>query len=202
MIIECQKCESKVDARSLAEYEEQREEGVYKTCLLVCPVCKEVLVGIQERFSTIDGRFEWDDAVRVWPEPDRHLDWRLPDLVMNSMKEAQICFKAKAYSACAVMCGKVLESICSEHKTSNKFLSGGIKELLEKEIIDKKIFKWGSELRKYRNIGAHATNKKISKEDAKDLLDFASAICDYVFILTSKFDAFMKRRNFTTQNNF
>ena len=42
---------------------------------------------------------------------------------------------------------------------------------------------------------AHATEDKISKEDAKDLLDFAQAICVYVFVLNAKFNRFMERKN-------
>ena len=92
------------------------------------------------------------------------------------------------------MCGRVLEGICKEYKVKNKFLAGGMKELLEKRIIDKKIFEWGEELRLFRNIGAHMSDRNISKEEAKDLLDFANAICDYIFVLTSRFQEFMERK--------
>lgn len=71
---------------------------------------------------------------------------------------------------------------------------GGLKELLEKEIIDKKIFQWSEALRLHRNIGAYASEEKISAEDSRDLLDFTGAICDYVFVLSKKFDSFMKRK--------
>lgn len=66
--------------------------------------------------------------------------------------------------------------------------------MLDREIIDKRIYEWGEALRKHRNVGADATNKKISKEDARALLDFANAICDYIFVLTNKFEDFMKRK--------
>ena len=115
-------------------------------------------------------------------------------IINMTMEEAEKCYKAKAYSASAVMCGKVLESICSKYNTKNKFLAGGLKELLDNQIIDKRIYEWGEALRKHRNIGAHVTGEKISKEDAKDLFDFANAICDYVFVLTNKFENFMKRK--------
>ncbi len=81
------------------------------------------------------------------------------------------------------MCGRTIEGVCNHHSTKNKTLAGGLKELRENGIIDERLFEWGDELRKHRNIGAHATSEKISKEDAKDLLDFSSAICEYVFTL-------------------
>jgi hypothetical protein len=96
------------------------------------------------------------------------------------------------------MCGRALEGMCLEFKLSKKVLAGGLKELLDKGIIDKKIFSWGDELRKHRNIGAHATDQKNTKDDARDVLDFAIAICDYVFVLTFKFEEFMKRQAKTT----
>jgi hypothetical protein len=55
--------------------------------------------------------------------------------------------------------------------------------------------KWGEQLRKHRNTAAHATGEKISREDSTDLLEFVAAICDYIFVLTARFDAFMARKN-------
>jgi len=196
MIIECSYCESKVDGKILGENESCGIDDPFpfKASLLECPVCKNAILAGQELYQIGPDKSEWSEAQRLWPEPEKYLNWILPDLVRSSLEEAQKCYKIKAYSACAVMCGKALESICSEYKTKNKVLAGGLRELLDKQIIDKKIYEWGEALRKHRNIGAHVTGEKISKEDAKDLLDFANAICDYVFILTNKFEKFMKRK--------
>jgi len=196
MIIECNYCESKVDGKVIAKHESYAEDEpfAFKASLLECPVCKNVLLAGQELVQVSVDAHDWDNATRLWPQPEKYLDWTLPELVRDSMIEAKKCYRATAYKACAVMCGRVLESICSEYKTKNKFLGGGLKELLEKQLIDKKIFQWGEELRRHRNIGAHASKQKISKEDARDLLDFANAICDYVFVLTEKFKNFMGRK--------
>jgi hypothetical protein len=35
---------------------------------------------------------------------------------------------------------------------------------------------------------------KFNLTDAKDPYDFSTAICDYVFVLTEKFEAFRKRQ--------
>ena len=93
------------------------------------------------------------------------------------------------------MPGRTLEGVCKHHSTKTKNLAAGLKELKEKGIIDERLFKWGEELRKHRNIGAHASDEKISKEDAKDLLDFVNAICEYVFVLTEKFNKFIERKS-------
>jgi hypothetical protein len=93
------------------------------------------------------------------------------------------------------MSGRTLEGVCKHHSAKSTNLSAGLRELKDKGVIDNRLFKWGEELRKHRNIGAHASNEKISKADAKDLLDFVSAICEYVFVLTEKFNKFMERKS-------
>ncbi len=205
MIIECNNCESKVDGQVLAEHEVYEDPEIpipeYKVSLLKCPVCNKAIVAVQDFIEIAKDDWDFISGVRVWPQPEKHLSWYLPDLVRASIEEAEKCYKAKAYSACAVMCGRVLEGICIEYKTKNKFLAGGLKELLDKQLIDKKIFEWGEALRLHRNIGAHATKETISREDAKDLLDFANVICDYIFVLTKKFEDFIKRKQKITEDD-
>jgi len=196
MIIECSYCESKVDAKVLAQHEEEEPEGWerYKISLLECPACRNALVGLQEYIQVSQEAFEWDTAVRVWPNPKKFIDWNIPDKVRESLGEASICYKSGVYNACVVMCGKALECICAEYKTESKVLYGGLKELLQKGVIDKRIFEWSEALRLHRNIGAHVSEDKISKADANDLLEFSNAICDYVFVLSKKFEEFLARR--------
>lgn len=197
MIIECHKCESKVDAKVLAQKTFPGEDyEPYCISFLECPICNEVLVGSEDYIGFHDesGKDEWGAAFRQWPSPDTAPDWKLPASLRQSLSEASKCFKAAAYDACAVMCGKALENICAEHGVKNQMLAGGLKELLDKEIIDKKIFEWGKALRQHRNTAAHASDARTSKQDARYLLDFANAISDYVFTLTAKFDEFMKTK--------
>ncbi|SDE70596.1 protein of unknown function [Paenibacillus sp. UNCCL117] len=196
MIIECPYCESKVDGIIKGEHETygEHEDCPSKRVLLACPICNSSLLGLTEHWQIGNEEYKWSDAVRLWPEPDRVLSWELPDIVSISLNEAQKCFSSKAYIACAVMCGRALEGICKDFGTKHNNIAGGLKELLDREIIDKRIFDWGEALRIHRNIGAHASDVKISKVDASDLLDFALAICDYIYILRNKFESFMERR--------
>jgi hypothetical protein len=84
--------------------------------------------------------------------------------------------------------------MCKHFKTANRDLFKGLKELHDRQIIDSRIYSWGDELRKHRNIAAHASDVKFTKTDATDLYDFAVAICEYVFVLTKKFEAFQSRQ--------
>lgn len=69
-----------------------------------------------------------------------------------------------------------------------------MKELHDRGIVDKRLYEWGDELRKHRNLGAHASGAKFNLTDTKDLYDFSTAICDYVFVLAEKFESFKKRQ--------
>jgi hypothetical protein len=109
--------------------------------------------------------------------------------------EAERCFDARAFVACAVMCGRTLEGICRHFKTQSSYLAQGLKELKERQLIDARLFDWSEALRAARNASAHATDETVSKEDARDLLDLVHAVCEYVFVLSSKFEAFMTRKS-------
>lgn len=195
MIIECSYCEPKVDGIEKGEVYDNDPDYPFpcKRVLVQCPVCKSALLGITEKIQVGYDDWEWDNLHRLWPPQDASVDREIPEIASVSLVEARLCFKAKAYSACAVMCGRTIEGLCMHHKTKNKTLAGGLKELKEAEVIDTRLFEWGEALRKHRNIGAHASSEKISKEDAKDLLDFSSAIREYVFVLNTKFNRFVER---------
>lgn len=195
MIIECPHCESKVDGIVKGEVRDNDPEYPFscKRVLVECPVCKSALLGITEEIQVGPDEWEWDSLHRLWPPMDSNVDAQIPEIARVSLVEAKLCFKAKAFSACAVMCGRTIEGLCIHHETKSQNLAGGLKELKERDIIDSRLFEWGEALRKHRNIGAHATAEKISKEDAKDLLDFSTAMCEYVFVLNEKFNRFKAR---------
>jgi hypothetical protein len=195
MIVECPYCEAKVDGKVIAEHVSFDDEEFvsYKVVLLECPVCKKPILGSQELVQVGPDKDEWVTGNRLWPQPKNSSSWLIPNIVRESLEEARKCYIAKAYDACAVMCGRALEGLCRFHKTKSKNIGGGIKELLERKIIDDRLFLWGEALKNQRNLGAHATEETISRDDARDLFDFANAICDYVFVLSDKYDKFIKR---------
>ncbi|PCJ51079.1 MAG: hypothetical protein COA74_01040 [Gammaproteobacteria bacterium] len=199
MIIECPHCESKVDGEVRGEVHGNDPDDPFacKAVLVECPICKSALLGSTESVQTGHDTWEWGNLYRLWPPQDTDIDQGIPKIVSNSLLEARICFKAKAYSACAVMCGRTIEGVCKYHKTKGKSLATGLKDLKSRNIIDTRLFEWGEALRKHRNIGAYATNEIISKADARDLLDFSSTICEYVFVLNEKFNRFIERNKNT-----
>ena len=191
MIVECKNCESKVD--SIVLYSGPDSGRLLKISLAKCPICESPLVVGQTYLQTGPDTSEWVDTKRLWPEPNDYLHPSIPPQVRDSLLEAQKCYRAKAFMACVVMCGRTIEAICCPH-TQEENLSRGLKALKEKGIIDGRLFEWGDSLRQERNIGAHATRIKTSREDAGFALDFATAICEYVFVLSAKYNAYQMRK--------
>ena len=196
MLIACHHCKARVNAKVHGEHESGDTEGApfwYRITLLECTTCRQTLVGLQDQHTETDGP-EWSDAIRIWPAPSRFRSFAIPLIVHVSLEEADRCFQAGAYSATAVMCGRALEGICVHFKTKSKTLFTGLKELRDSKVIDERLFTWGDELRKVRNLGAHASTEKVSRDDAEDVLNFVHAICDYVFVLSRRFENFISRR--------
>lgn len=196
MIIECPRCDSKVDCleKGSVDIDIEHTHTPTKHVLLECKICHGALLGISELIQVGQDEWEWDPPLRLWPSPDNELNWDIPDIARSSLIEAKVCFKARAYSACAVMCGRSIEGVCKYHYPKSKTLASGLKLLLEGSVIDDRIYGWGEALRESRNLGAHATTEQVSKADARDLLDFSIAICEYVFVLNAKFESFQDRQ--------
>ena len=67
-----------------------------------------------------------------------------------------------------------------------------IDELYDQEIITKGIKDWAHEIRLTANIGAHPDKdglEDVTKEDAKELIDFMEEYLNYVYIMPSKLEA-------------
>jgi len=94
------------------------------------------------------------------------------------------------------MAGRAIEAMCKD-KVGSGTLAKGLEKMKTQGIIDQKIWAWANALREERNLGAHATGVDVSMEDAKDVLDFANAICEYVYVLTKQFDEYMARKGKT-----
>lgn len=191
MIIECHICEAMVDAKCIGQHNcrDADDPDDFYSYLLECPQCRTTLLGGRYAFENLG-----DSLIRLWPKPLRHFSTAIPNIIRNSLEEARMCFKVRAYNACTVMCGRALEGICRHFGAEKVNLGPGIKQLREKGIIDARLGTWAEELQKARNLSAHASGEKVSKKDAQDLLDFVEAIGEYVFVLTAKFDNYMARR--------
>jgi hypothetical protein len=203
MLIDCTHCQARVNAEELelaAYHEVEIWLNSYRIALLRCPQCRHLVVAQQDMlvpsgFNSLEDTEKWGEAMRVWPEPFSELALSIPETIRTCLLEARKCLQATAYTACVAMSGRGIEEMCRHFGTKKQTLFEGLKELHERGVIDTRLYGWGDELRKHRNLAAHATGANFNLVDAKDLYDFATAICEYVFVLTAKFDAFKKRQS-------
>lgn len=195
LIIDCSNCEAKVTADILHQYVKYFEEigEPFQYTFLKCQVCEHPMVSVSDFYQYTHDEYGFENPTRVWPNPEEYLPTSIPSRVRDALVEAQTCCKAKAYTASAVMCGRAIEFMCQDHKIKATLLKG-LEELRDKKIIDGKLYEWGNTLREKRNIAAHANDIDISKLDAIDLLDFTKAICNYVYVLSDKYQKFQERQ--------
>jgi hypothetical protein len=119
----------------------------------------------------------------------------IPAKIRDSLEEADKCIRSGAFTAAVAMTGRALEAMCRHFGTKSDVLAGGLKELLDREIIDKRLFQWGDELRINRNLAAHATGERFHGWHAGSLFTFALAICNYVFVLNEQFAEFLEHKD-------
>jgi hypothetical protein len=196
-IIDCPNCTSKVQANVIGEkvYGASDEFDPFRISYVTCPFCEQYMLGIAEIVQVSSNTWDYPlKLTRLYPPPPNDIDHSIPDIVRDSLLEARKCFSAGAYPACAVMCGRAIEAICVEFKTKNTALFLGLKELKDNSVIDARLFEWAETLRIERNLGAHASAYTPTKQDAMDFIDFAEAICEYVFVLATKYEEFKKRK--------
>jgi hypothetical protein len=199
MLIECPTCRAHVDAPErgrMSRYIEDADtgqKGGLLYALYECPRCDGPLLS---RFELIgpENDERWGRMERLYPVHPLAdcLPW-MPDTIAHALSEAHRCLYGQAYSASVIMSVQAIEGICRQFEAKSDKLFLALKELREREIIDKKLYEWADELRKHRNFAAHATGTKFTERDAKDIFDFARTICEYVFVLTVRFARFKRR---------
>lgn len=188
MILECTDCEALVDAEPIGTYEfrntDLRPPGTVS--FLKCPRCESPFLAEEDIF---------DEAPRrIYPPHEKVVSTNLPKPLQSSYGEAVSCFKAKAYTAAALMCRKTLEGICVEHGVRGHNLVSSLNQLRDQGIIENRLYEWADALRISGNEAAHDVNVMIAAEDARDILEFTNALLEYVFTFRDKFEAFSQRR--------
>ncbi len=92
------------------------------------------------------------------------------------------------------MCRRTLEGICAHHNMQGGNLVKKLQQLRADGVIEQRLFEWADSLRMVGNEAAHDVTSTVSKEDARDLLDFTRALVEYIFTFTESFRKFQERR--------
>jgi hypothetical protein len=179
------------------EFEDEKKHSKARVILVSCPRCHSPMLAYQE------SGFGWDIPAgefgpkpeRIFPARERDLHPSVPKPIQQAFTEARTCFRAKVFTAAAIMCRKTLEGICSEHGVkSSGTLAAQLKKLKEIGVIENRLFEWVDELRTMGNDAAHDIKVVVSRDDARDTLEFTEALIEYVFTYRHKFQEFKKRR--------
>jgi hypothetical protein len=133
-----------------------------------------------------------DHPATVYPASPQ-ISPSVPAPLRREWDEAQICFRAKAYSACAVMVRRTVEGTCAEQGVKERNLAKSLDTMAARGLIDGTLAEWANALRIVGNKGAHYTGERISRDDAEDALAFAEALLDHIYVLRRRFAEFQTR---------
>lgn len=193
IIIDCPHCMVRVKAAARTLIPGEADECFF---LVQCPSCKSPLFGSAYSFQDDYNDWHWTNAERIWPAPAvTEVSNVIPEPARRDIKDAQKCVSHGIYSAGAVLCGRALERLIKEKTGSAHMIGKGLKQLLDSGAIDQRLYEWAEALRRERNIGAHASDEEITKENAQDVIDFTIAIFDYVYTLSEKYAKYMARKS-------
>lgn len=220
-IVDCPDCKAKVAAtesgRAERFFTDDDSGQPYGMRVFVgnCPKCHLILVGESDQvdFENIDAPEDrWSDIVRVYPKPPKVFSsWHIPNVVSDSLTEADRSLQAGANIAACVMLGRALEALCRDileeptpkkddapaatpTKPKKKIMLGeGLRRLRDTKVIDDRLYDWSQQLHAFRNLAAHPEDISISRNDAEDLQTFVNAIVEYVYDLADRYKEFKER---------
>ena len=119
----------------------------------------------------------------------------LPESIKTAYDQAVRSLHASLYEPCVLMARKCLEAVCQNFNTKGRDLNSRLTDLNNAGHIDSRLLKWAHQVRLIGNEAAHDVDTPVTKEDARDVIDFTEAILIYVFSLTKRFDALQARRS-------
>jgi len=165
-IIDCPVCKAKVGAEEKGKItqgwmDDADSPNGYQLIIGTCPRCNTALAGIstQIHFEGYDSEDNvWSDVERVYPSPAKTFSsYRIPRIVTSSLSDADKSIQVGAHMAACVMFGRALEAVCRDVLEPQDastvggrrplMLGAGIQQLLDKKIIDDRLFDWAQQLK-------------------------------------------------------
>jgi hypothetical protein len=143
IMIDCPHCEETVQATPARPWFDHQLD--YRIGIVQCSRCFNPIVAFQDFLGPVGPheQEEYSPAERLWPSPDIPLSSDIPEMIHTSLSEARKCILCGTYTASIAMTGRGLEGMCHHFKTKKTMLFEGLKELLAREIIDKRLYQRG-----------------------------------------------------------
>jgi uncharacterized protein DUF4145 len=167
----------------------------YRYRLVRCSACSDISLLLAMKVGTRDHRSIYEDDFAVYPTPPRAMSSAVPKKLQTCFQEARACYRARAYTASAIMCRRSLELLTAERGIKGKNLADALEKLKAKGDIDQRLYDWCNALRLAGNQAAHDVGSDISQTDVNDMNDLAEAVIDYVYVFQARYEDFMKRRS-------
>jgi len=159
-----------------------------RVTVLLCRHCNQGIVVIEEewvgeqpkRLGMSEGVVSHRGVV-WWPLPENNLSTDIPEDISSIYGEATTAFYASAYRASAIMLRSTLEAITVYFGETTGALAKRLEHLREQNVLLPVLFDWSKEVRLLGNQSTHNPADLISKDDAKQLLDFIRELMKYLF---------------------
>lgn len=200
MVVRCPKCETHQVGAVTGEFLGGEEQSPNRHSLVRCPRCWQPFLTYEEGTPDFD---DWNNHVVYWrsptflyPNDSTKLDGSVPEKIALSFYEAQRSFdQATAYTGAAILCRRTLEGICTHFEAKGGNLVKKLEYLRTSGKLDDRFHEWADHvLRGLGNDAAHDVDQVISRDDARDALDFTRALIQQLFVLEAAFKRFKERR--------
>jgi hypothetical protein len=196
IVVRCDRCGQPVKAIVEGTFNTDRYSGaaeLQEFLLLKCNTCHAPMLAAREVEWGLDG---WSPGspLLLYPQPNKSLSASVPETIRDAYDEAVSCYSGGSYTASALMVRRALQALVTEKLQKKTDISPGLQKLRDAGELDPEFYKWADELRLVGNSAAHDVADKISKQIAKDQLDFAHALIEYLFTFKQKFVEFQERR--------
>ncbi|MEX2311748.1 MAG: DUF4145 domain-containing protein [Rhodospirillales bacterium] len=121
----------------------------------------------------------------IYPSPkSAHED--IPDVARNFLQQAYETLHAP--DAAAVMAGSAVDAMLKEHGYREGSLYARIDKAVEDHLLTNQMGEWAHEVRLGSNRPRHADEKRphVTPEEAKQSVEFAEALGNFLFVLAAK----------------
>ncbi|MFD1944718.1 DUF4145 domain-containing protein [Paradevosia shaoguanensis] len=128
---------------------------------------------------------DWFDVEDVFPVPKQaHAD--IPEPARTFLQQAYDTLHAP--DAAAVMSGSAVDAMLKKFDLANGSLYSRIDQALEQNILTKSMADWAHEVRLGSNRPRHADadNPHVKPDEARQSVEFAEALGQFLFVLTAR----------------
>ncbi len=162
---------------------------------LLCRHCNQPIVVIEEQWIGDHPAREREKGggevsfrgIHWWPLPDTQLSNDIPTEIAEAFAEATKALYADCPRASAVMARRTLEVITVEKGETNSNLAQRLTNLETKKVLHPALAEWAREVRLVGNSGGHYdVIHQVSKDDARDLLNFVRELLRYLYELPAE----------------